>query len=73
MAALRRARRRGEPVLASVTAKLAGAADPTAVVCASRAGDEPWFCMEQPDRDGIALAGLGCVVALEARGADRFR
>jgi salicylate biosynthesis isochorismate synthase/menaquinone-specific isochorismate synthase len=72
-AALRRARRRGEPVLASVTAKLAGAADPTAVVCASRAGDEPWFCMEQPDRDGIALGGLGCAVALEARGAGRFR
>jgi isochorismate synthase len=70
--ALRRARRHGEPVLASVTARLTGAADPSAIVCASRMGGEPWFCMDQPDRDGIALAGLGCAIALEDTGEERF-
>ena len=33
---------------------------------------EPWFCSEQPERDRIAIAALGCVVELEARGPDRF-
>ena len=39
---------------------------------ASRASAEPWFCLEQPERDAIAVAGLGCVSALEADGEDRF-
>ena len=34
---------------------------------------EPWFCLEQPDRGGVARAALGCVDALEASGPDRFR
>ena len=39
-----------------------------------RAGPgEHWFCFEQPDRDGSALATLGCVRALDDRGPDRFR
>ena len=42
------------------------------MVAASRRPDEPWFCFEQPDRDGTAVAALGCVLALEADGADRF-
>ena len=46
--------------------------DPSAVVCASRSTGESWFCLEQPDRDAIALAGLGCVRAFEAGGDDRF-
>ena len=41
--------------------------DPSAVVFASRRAGEPWFCFEQPDRDGAALAALGCVRAI--RGA----
>ena len=35
--------------------------DPSAVAFASRRAGEPWFCFEQPDRDGAALATLGCV------------
>jgi salicylate biosynthesis isochorismate synthase len=71
-AALRRARATGEPVLASVTTKLDGEHDPTAIAVASRRAGEPWFCLEQPDREGWALAALGCVRALEARGEQRF-
>jgi salicylate biosynthesis isochorismate synthase/menaquinone-specific isochorismate synthase len=71
-AALRRARTTGEPVLASVTTELEGTPDPTAIAVASRRAGEPWFCLEQPDRDGWALAALGCVRALEARGERRF-
>ncbi len=66
------ARAGGEPVLVSVTVALADAVDPAAVVCGSRTPGEPWFCLEQPDRDAIALAALGCVCALEATGEDRF-
>ncbi|HWE09646.1 MAG TPA: isochorismate synthase [Solirubrobacteraceae bacterium] len=59
-------------MLVSVTAKLTKPVDPSAVVAASRRPDEPWFCFEQPDRDGAAVAGLGRVLALEANGEDRF-
>ncbi len=59
-------------MLASVTAGVDPAVDPTAVAEASRRPGEHWFCFEQPDRDGYAVAAMGCVRALEARGADRF-
>ncbi len=49
-----------------------GEVDPSAVVAASRRPDEPWFCLEQPDRGGAAVAALGRVLALEAEGEDRF-
>ncbi|HEX3979041.1 MAG TPA: isochorismate synthase [Solirubrobacteraceae bacterium] len=71
-AALRRARARGAPVLASACAPLPGAVDPSAVVVTSRRAGEPWFALEQPDRDGLAIAGLGCVQAIEGSGAGRF-
>lgn len=70
--ALGRARAAGRPQLVSVTCALSGQVDPSAVVATSRAPGDPWFCLEQPDREAIALAGLGCVRALEAAGADRF-
>jgi salicylate biosynthesis isochorismate synthase/menaquinone-specific isochorismate synthase len=69
--ALRRARSRGE-ALASITVRLDADVDPAAVVFASRVGGEPSFVFEQPDRDGSALAALGCVRELRAAGADRF-
>src|SRR5205085_11201251 len=69
---LRRARSTGRPSLISVSTALPGEHDPTAVVCASRRADEPWFCFEQPDRDGAALAAVGLVRALEADGPGRF-
>ncbi len=70
--ALRRARVVGGPVIASLTATLGRPVDPTAVIASSRRTGEPWFCFEQPDRDGTALAALGAVRALEARGPHRF-
>src|SRR5258705_766400 len=71
--AVRRARRvRERQALAGVTVALARDVDPTAVVVASRRPGEPWFCLEQPDRDRAALATLGRVAALEASGPDRF-
>jgi salicylate biosynthesis isochorismate synthase len=71
-AALRRPRAAGSIALVSVTSVVDGAVDPSAVVAASRRPDEPWFCFEQPDRDGAAVAALGRVLALEADGEDRF-
>ncbi|MGH2839248.1 MAG: isochorismate synthase [Solirubrobacteraceae bacterium] len=71
--AVRRSRRRGSPgVLAALTAAVAHDVDPSAVVFASRRAGEPWFCTEQPERDRAAVAALGCVVAIEASGPDRF-
>jgi len=75
--AVRRARSAGE-ALAALTVAIpparAGsrAVDPSALVVASRRAGEPWFCFEQPDRDGAALAALGCVREIEASGAKRF-
>lgn len=69
--AIRRARRRGE-ALAAITVAVGRDVDPTAVVVASRRTGEPWFVLEQPDRDASAIATLGCVRALDAVGDDRF-
>jgi len=69
---LRRARAAGRPVLVSLTARVEGATDPTAVIAASRRQDDAWFCFEQPDRAGSALATLGAVTTIEAAGPDRF-
>jgi salicylate biosynthesis isochorismate synthase len=68
---LRRARTSGAPILVSVTGRTS-ARDPTAVAAASRRHREPWFCLEQGDRDGSAIAALGAVRTLEARGPERF-
>ena len=59
-------------MLAALTVPVAPTVDPSAAVFASRRADEPWFCFEQPDRDGAALAALGCVHRLSGRGPDRF-
>jgi salicylate biosynthesis isochorismate synthase/menaquinone-specific isochorismate synthase len=69
--AVRRARARGE-ALAAVALALPFDVDPASVAVASGRPGEPWFCFEQPDRGGAALAALGCVKALEGRGAGRF-
>lgn len=71
-AATSRARTGGSPRLVSVTAVCPAIVDPSAVVAASRQPGEPWFCFEQPDRDQFAVAALGCVHELAARGPDRF-
>jgi salicylate biosynthesis isochorismate synthase/menaquinone-specific isochorismate synthase len=71
--AVRRARRSGGEVLAAVTIPVAPTVDPSAVAFASRRDGEPWFCFEQPDRGGAALATLGCVKRLAGRGPRRFQ
>jgi salicylate biosynthesis isochorismate synthase len=70
--ALRRARRGGREILATIGLPLGGETDPSAIACASRRAGEPWFAFEQPDRGQAALAGLGEAVALRAAGPGRF-
>ena len=66
------ARASGSPTIVSVTGLCGRAHDPTAIIAASRRPGEPWFCFEQPDRDGSAVAALGSVRKLEGRGRGRF-
>ncbi len=70
--AVRRARRSGGEVLATISLPLASDVDPSAVVCASRRRGERWFVFEQPDRGRAALAALGGATSLQASGAERF-
>ncbi len=72
-AGLRRSRVSGVPVLVSLTARCPAAADPVAVVAGSRRQAQHWFCFEQPNRDGYAVAALGCARELTANGEGRFR
>src|SRR6185312_12702066 len=77
--AVRRARSAGEALAALTVATPSpptdprATVDPSALVVASRRAGEPWFCFEQPDRDGAALAALGCVRTIDASGPERFR
>jgi isochorismate synthase len=70
--AVRRARRAGRQVLATISLPLAPDVDPSAVVCASRRPGERWFVFEQPDRGHAALAALGEATSLQASGKERF-
>src|SRR4051812_1909990 len=70
--AVRRARRGRGDVLVGLTLRLGREVDPSAVVFASRGADDPWFCLEQPDREAAALATVGAVARLRASGARRF-
>ena len=70
--AVKRARRAGKEILATISVPLPGDVDPSAVVCASRRAGEQWFVFEQPDRGRAALATLGEVAHLSASGPDRF-
>ena len=45
----------GKRLLVSVTVPVE-IEDPTAAVFASRLATDRWFCWEQPDRDGFAIA-----------------
>jgi salicylate biosynthesis isochorismate synthase/menaquinone-specific isochorismate synthase len=70
--AVERARHGEGEVLVGYTLRLARDTDPSAVAFASRQAGEPWFCFEQPDRDRAALATIGRVRAIAARGPGRF-
>jgi salicylate biosynthesis isochorismate synthase/menaquinone-specific isochorismate synthase len=71
--AMERSRRDQAPALAAVTVPLPADLDLSAAVLRARRPDDRYFCFEQPDRDGFVLAGLGSAIALESRGAGRFR
>ncbi len=70
--AVNRARRDRSAAIASLTTVLPAELDLPAAVFAARRADDRFSCLEQPERDGFALAGLGTAVMLEARGPDRF-
>ncbi|MDP9189518.1 MAG: hypothetical protein M3O25_09745, partial [Actinomycetota bacterium] len=69
--ALERAAGNGRRTLASATVEI-GAADPAAIALASRMASDRWFCWEQPDNEGFALAALGSVREVISRGPGRF-
>ena len=69
--AIDRATRRGRRTLASGTVEIEDA-DPSAIVLASRLASDRWFCWEQPDNEGFALAALGSVREVVSRGPGRF-
>ena len=70
--AARRARARGHRVIASLTVPVEPSIDPTAAIARARRPDDRWVCLEQPDRDGFALAGVGEAAVIEASGSARF-
>ncbi|HEY2636054.1 MAG TPA: chorismate-binding protein, partial [Solirubrobacteraceae bacterium] len=71
--AVRRARAGGGgPVLAAAVLDAPADWDPAAIAFAARRPGEPLWIVEQPDRDGRALAGLGAVASLGGSGDDRF-
>jgi salicylate biosynthesis isochorismate synthase/menaquinone-specific isochorismate synthase len=57
--------------LVSVTAPVE-VDDPSAAVFASRLAGDRWFCWEQPERDGFAIAALGSAHEVVSRGSGRF-
>jgi isochorismate synthase len=70
--AIAQARRRGARVLAAVTAPVPAEVDLSAAILAARGSADRYFCLEQPDRDGFALAALGQAALVEAKGEARF-
>jgi isochorismate synthase len=66
------ARRDGAPYVAALTVGLPAEIDLSAAVLATRRPGDGWFCLEQPDRGGFALVGLGEAAAVRASGAARF-
>ena len=64
--------RRRRPAIVSVDVALDPALDLSAAVVASRRPDDRYFCLEQPDRGGFALATLGAAATVTASGRDRF-
>ena len=70
--AIRRARRSGRRTLASVTTPVPAEIDVSACVLRACAAGDRSFCLEQPERDGFALAGLGAAAVVEATGEERF-
>ncbi|HWD63599.1 MAG TPA: isochorismate synthase [Solirubrobacteraceae bacterium] len=70
---LRRARASGHSVLVSLTGHCPGSSAPTETVLASRRPSDQWFCLEQPEREEMAVCGLGCAKEITADGPNRFK
>jgi salicylate biosynthesis isochorismate synthase/menaquinone-specific isochorismate synthase len=66
----RAAQRRGRPALLSATREVE-LDDPVAWAFATRLATDRWFAWEEPDA-GFALAGVGTVAEVIARGTGRF-
>jgi isochorismate synthase len=62
----------GERSVAAVTVALPADLDLSAAVLAARGPGDRFFCLEQPERGGFALAALGAAALIEARGPRRF-
>ena len=67
-----RARRSGDGTLAAITVPIPAELDLSAAVLHAKRPDDRFACLEQPDRDGFVLAGLGEALTIEARGPGRF-
>jgi len=59
-------------VLAAITVPVPAELDLSAAVLRARRPDDRFSCLEQPDRDGFALAALGQAAVIEALGPRRF-
>jgi isochorismate synthase len=70
--AARLAGREGRGSIAAVTVPLPADLDLSAAVLGARRPSDRFFCLEQPERGGFALAGLGAAALIEARGPRRF-
>jgi isochorismate synthase len=66
------ARKEGARCVAAVTVALPAEVDLSAAVLAARRPDDRFFCLEQPERGGFALAALGATALIQARGPGRF-
>jgi isochorismate synthase len=66
------ARASGPQAIAAVTVPIPAELDLSAVVLTARRPDDRFGCLEQPDRDGLVLAGLGQAVVLAGAGPGRF-
>jgi isochorismate synthase len=67
-----KARRSGAGTLASITVPIPAELDLSAAVLKAKRPEDRFACLEQPDRDGFALAGLGEALTIEAHGPGRF-
>jgi isochorismate synthase len=67
------ARRTRAPAAAALTVPIPADLDLSAAVLAARRPDDRFFSLEQPERAGWTLAGLGAAAVLEAGGPGRFR
>jgi isochorismate synthase len=70
--ALAQVRRTGPVTVAAVTVPIPAELDLSAAVLSARRPGDRFACLEQPDRDGFVLAGLGQAALVEASGAGRF-